>query len=405
MGLPKKILIAEDDPASCKILKTLVGKWDFDAVTASDGSEAWEIFKGDPDIHFILSDWMMPEVDGLELCKRVRSVRDRRYTYFILLTAKSQIEDVVSGLEAGADDFVTKPFNQYELRVRLRAGERVINLENELANKVEQLSKASKQMRRDLAAAATMQRGMLPPETGEFPCMIYSSRYIPSEEVGGDLFNLVKLDEKRLGVYILDVSGHGVPAALLSVAMGRMLSTYDLHASLLLTKDQPDRNSPIIPPREVADRLNQRFQSASSKGDFITFLYGVLDLEKCTFTYTRAGHPSPVVLSENTVQDINDKGDIPIGIVPQYEFGENVIKLKPGDRLFLFTDGLTEAANDERKRFSESRMFDHLEATAGIELEESVRSLVEKVLAWENKPTLSDDMSILGIEITCNCAD
>jgi len=396
---PKKILVAEDDLASGKILRTLLEKWGFQVLTATDGRQAWEVFRGDPDIHIIVSDWMMPDVDGVELCRLVRNLEGRRYTYFILLTAKSQIGDVVSGLEAGADDFVTKPFNQYELRVRIRAGERVVDLETQLANKVEELSRAYRQMRRDLEAAATMQRSMLPVASGELPGMVYASRYIPSQEVGGDLFNLVRLDASRLGVYIFDVSGHGIPAALQSVAMGRMLSTADLQTGLLFAGDESEGGTEVLSPREVARKLNSRFQSASSKGDFITFLYGVLDTKAATLTYTRAGHPCPVHVSNGSVVEIADLGDIPIGIIPHYDYAENTLNLTPGDRLYFFTDGIAEAANSRRERFGEQRMHEYLESASGLTLDESVNGLVQRVLEWRDREVINDDMSILGIEV------
>jgi len=328
----------------------------------------------------------------------VRGAENRRYTYFILLTAKSQVDDVISGLEAGADDFVTKPFNQYELRVRLRAGERVVDLETQLAAKVEQLSRASRQMRRDLAAAARMQKAMLPPPVGEIHGISFASSYIPCEQVGGDLFNILELDESHLGIYIFDVSGHGVTAALQSIAMGRMLSTYDLHATLILDSSEENRAGSIIPPQEVAGRLNTRFQSASSKGDFITFLYGVLDTNTGTFTYTRAGHPCPIHLTGATLNEISHKGDIPIGIVPDYQFGRNTIELKPADRLYLFTDGIIEASDIRSERFGEGRMIDYLKASATSPLDQTVSGLVKDVLDWQNEAVVNDDMSILAIE-------
>jgi len=395
----KKILVVEDDRASAKILATLFGKWGFDVITAGDGAKGWELFQSDPDIRIVISDWMMPEIDGVELCRKVRSLVDRHYTYFILLTAKTQTDDVVIGMEAGADDFVTKPFNQYELRVRIHAGERVVDLETELAGKVEELSTAYRQMRNDLAAAAAMQQGMIPPLTGRLPGLRYSACYIPSEGIGGDMFNVIELPDSRLGVYIFDVSGHGVAAALQSVAMGRMLSPYNQTASLLLDSFTSDGSPAVVPPRAVVDRLNSRFQSASSKGDFITFLYGILSKDLSTFTYTRAGHPAPVLVSAGSLIDVPDKGDIPIGILPNYSYEENVLKLKPSDRLYFFTDGVLEASNPSRVRFGEEKLHASLAETAALSLEESVERLASAVFEWCGKPATDDDMTVLGIEI------
>ena len=127
-----RILIAEDAPVSQRLLLRSLQKWGHEVVAASDGAEAWQRFLAE-DFRFVISDWMMPEMDGVELIRRIRACERSGYVYTILLTAKSAKEDVVVGMDAGADDFITKPFDQDELRLRLRAGERILRLEQTLA--------------------------------------------------------------------------------------------------------------------------------------------------------------------------------------------------------------------------------------------------------------------------------
>ncbi|MBA3012211.1 MAG: diguanylate cyclase [Proteobacteria bacterium] len=132
-----KILIADDDPISRRILEANLLEWGYELMVASDGLEAWEILQKPESPNLIISDWMMPRMDGLELCREIRNMEKSKYIYFIILTAKGEKKDIISGLEAGADDFLTKPFNQEELKYRTRIGERVLNLEHrimELAN-------------------------------------------------------------------------------------------------------------------------------------------------------------------------------------------------------------------------------------------------------------------------------
>jgi two-component system cell cycle response regulator len=132
-----KILIAEDDPISRRILEVNLREWGYEVMVASDGAEAWEIIQQAESPNLIISDWMMPRMDGLALCREIRNMENSEYIYFIILTAKGENKDIIEGLEAGADDFLTKPFNQEELKYRTRIGERVINLERrimELAN-------------------------------------------------------------------------------------------------------------------------------------------------------------------------------------------------------------------------------------------------------------------------------
>ena len=127
-----KVLIAEDDPVTRRLLETSLRKWGYDVVVTSDGLEAWEVFQGPSVPSLVISDWMMPDMDGLELCQKIRKMRRSSYTYFIILTAKVGKEDVIMGLDAGADDFLTKPFNPEELKYRLKIGERIINLEQRI---------------------------------------------------------------------------------------------------------------------------------------------------------------------------------------------------------------------------------------------------------------------------------
>jgi phosphoserine phosphatase RsbU/P len=399
--LTTKVLIAEDDPASLLILRTLLEKWGYRVTTATDGADALLKLKEADDLQIIISDWMMPNVDGLELCKLVRSMPNRLYTYFILLTAKSQIEDLVEGMEAGADDFIAKPFNQFELRVRIRAGERTIVLQNELSRKVDELSEASRQMMHDLEAAVAIQMSMLPPKGKKYPGINFSYNFTPCDRIGGDFFNLVALDGNHLGIYICDVSGHGVPAALQSVALARMLSIYDPSASILLKQISCEGEDHIVPPCEVASRLNMGFQFASTRGDFITFLYGVLDCKERTFTYTRAGHPAPVIISrEKQVLSI-DEGGIPLGIVPDLTYNEQTIKLHKGDRLYFYTDGLTEIADSNSVRFGEEHLRSYLTSAMDQGLENSVDGVVQEAIKMLGQRQRADDLTILGIEVEC----
>ena len=127
-----KILIAEDDPVSRRLLEAFLSKWGYDVAVTRDGREAWAVL-GEADApSLVVSDWMMPKVDGLELCRKIREMQRSHYTYFIILTAKERKEDVIQGLEAGADDFLIKPFHQEELKYRVQIGERIIKLEQRI---------------------------------------------------------------------------------------------------------------------------------------------------------------------------------------------------------------------------------------------------------------------------------
>lgn len=140
-----KILIAEDDLISRRLLEKTLKEWGFEAILAENGQEAWEIFQKE-EVKFVLADWIMPVMDGVALCRQIRNLESSGYVYFILLTGKDTKEDIVEGLECGADDYLTKPFDREELRVRLRAGERILNLEKELLGKNNELINLNKRL-------------------------------------------------------------------------------------------------------------------------------------------------------------------------------------------------------------------------------------------------------------------
>ena len=136
-----KVLIADDDPVSRRLLQSDLQKWGYEVTVAMDGAEAWRLFQ-EGDFALVISDWMMPGLDGPELIRRIRACEKPNYVYTILLTAMSHKEELVQGMEAGADDFVSKPFDRNELHVRLRAGERIFKLEQALKEQTQALRDA-----------------------------------------------------------------------------------------------------------------------------------------------------------------------------------------------------------------------------------------------------------------------
>jgi diguanylate cyclase (GGDEF)-like protein len=134
-----QILVAEDNPVFQSMLKKMLGKWGYDVVLADNGEHAWRILQGHGAPPLAILDWMMPGMDGVEICRRIRTAEQQRYVYVILLTGKTEQKDLVEGMEAGADDYVTKPFNTHELRVRLRAGRRILDLQEQLLQAQEAL--------------------------------------------------------------------------------------------------------------------------------------------------------------------------------------------------------------------------------------------------------------------------
>ena len=137
-----KVLIAEDDVVSRRMLQVFLMRWGYQVVMATDGAEAWRVLESSDAPRLAIVDWMMPVMDGIEICRREREAQRALPAYIILLTARGANEDIVKGLDAGADDYVTKPFNREELRARVRVGVRILELQSNLAGRVGELERA-----------------------------------------------------------------------------------------------------------------------------------------------------------------------------------------------------------------------------------------------------------------------
>ena len=393
-----KILIAEDEAVSRKILQRTLQKWGYEVVAAKNGKEALEAFEKDT-FQMIITDWMMPEMNGLELVEKIRRSPENDFVYIIMLTAKAQKGDLVVGMEAGADDFVAKPFDRGELQVRLRAGERIIRLEKKLSVRNAELERINQRMRVDLEAAAEIQKSLLPSEIPTIEGVDVAWEYRPCDELAGDILNVFKLDERHLGFYVLDVSGHGVPAALLAVTVSRMLSpTTTDQASLLKTRDKTTGKFSLTPPAEVANQLNRRFQMTPENGQFFTMLYGIIDVKTRRLHYATAGHPPIIRISRHSDQAEMKVASLPIGFLEDVSYEEQFVQLHPGDRLYLYSDGIPEAENRAQDLYGTERMVASLKGNAELSLRESMQMLLVDVHLWA-QIALKDDATLMGIEI------
>ncbi|HEV3203652.1 MAG TPA: SpoIIE family protein phosphatase [Gemmataceae bacterium] len=401
-----KVLIAEDDPVTRQVLQNHLEKWGHEVVAAENGVEAWKLFQSN-DIHIVISDWMMPEMNGLDLVFRIRSFQGPIYVYIIILTAKTRKEDIVRGMEAGADDVLAKPFDREELRVRLRAAERIVRLEQDLAGRNAELQKANAQigaanlrMKRDLEAAAKIQQALLPTTLPTLKGARFAWAFNPCEELAGDNLGIVKLDDSHVALYVLDVSGHGLAAALLSVSVRHLLSPLPASTSLLRQPIPGQSAYQLIPPVQVADQLNRRFPMDFAIGQFFTLLYGILNLETRQFRYVSAGQPGPVHLRGDEDGAILASPGYPIGILREPAYEENVLALARGDRLYLYSDGIVEAGNAKNEQFGNKRLLHTLRQSRRFPLKESLDHLISNVEEWCATPHLRDDVSLVAAEMT-----
>ena len=393
-----KILIAEDDGVSRRVLETRLEKWGHQVVITKDGAEAWNVFK-DEEFSMVITDWMMPELDGVELLKRIRSSHTSGYVYIMMLTAKQQKNDLLEAMEAGADDFLTKPFDKDELRVRLRAGERIIELEKNLARRNRELKTVNERMKQDLEAASSIQRSLLPAKTPDIPGFNFAWKFKPCDELAGDSLNIFALEDQHVGLYVLDVSGHGVSAALLSVTLSRLLSPTSDQSTLVKQQLKDSAGFSLVSPAQVAEQLNRQFKLDTRTGQFFTILYSILNIKTGELRYVSAGHPSIALLSRNTDPSLLENPGFPIGFIETAEYDENLIRLKPGDRLYMYSDGITEAKNTRKELFSEKRLIEVLHKNFFLPLDESLSALLMSLEKWNGTGEYEDDITILAIEM------
>ncbi len=401
-----RVLVAEDDRATRARILTYLTEWGHQGIPAGDGQEAWEVFRDDGDIPMVITDWQMPIVDGVELIRRIRADKeDVIYHYTILLTSRSEKKDIVAGMEAGADDFIGKPFDKDELRARIDAGERIMRLELELTEKNQKLEssnlkirKANERMKQSLQAAASIQQSFLPHRHKEFETARFTFHFQPCDELAGDTLNIVPLDHDHVAVYAIDVSGHGVPAALMSVHLSRILTRSSGSEAILREVDAGGVIHPA-PPSSIAAALNRRFTFDAVNQQYFTMISGVFDLVAREFRYTSAGHPGPVLVSGGHAEIMAPQPPA-IGFIRDTEFGERTLELQTGDRLLFYTDGIFEVCDSDEVEFGEQRLADTFLASADKPLKEAVSSTVFAARKWTGGAPFDDDISVIGVEIT-----
>jgi len=386
-----QILIADDHELSRFKLKTDLEKWGHEVTAVEDGEQAWELFQ-QRRFAIVITDWMMPKVDGLELVKMIRAADCADYVYIIMLTAKSEKHDIVAGMGAGADDFLVKPFHRDELQVRLRAGIRITKLNR-------QLNETNRRLERGLEAAAQIQQSFLPTVTPQIKGYTFAWGHKPCGKLGGDMFNTVSLGDGRVGLYVLDVSGEGVPAALLATTLSRILAPASDHTSILVERNEDGSVARIREPVEVARALNQRFGVQEGK-QYFTLAYGVLHLESRRFEFTSAGHPPLLHLQAGqspTMLDIESYG---IGMAPESEpFQQRSVALQPGDRILIYSDGVPDAMRGDGEVFGAAGLLDAARRSSAKPLDEVIECLLGELRDWRGDATATEDVSVLGFTV------
>lgn len=399
----RRVLVVDDSRAQRKVVAVSLTRQGFDVVEAGSGAEALEILRATP-VDLVLSDWMMPGMDGLELCREVRSLPQEAYVYFILLTSKNEKGAVAQGLDVGADDFLNKPVNPDELRARIYAGDRILKMTRELHDKnrlitatLDEISTLYDALDRDLIEARKMQQSLVRERFRDVGAAQVSLLLKPSGHVGGDLVGFFGAGPGKLGVYSIDVSGHGIASALLTARLAGVLSDGAPEHNIALVQDS-DGGYIARPPQEVATLLNMLMLDDMKSELYFTLVLGYLDLETGRMDIVQCGHPNPVVMRQGRPPDYRGEAGLPIGLIEDADYTQWQLQLAPGDRLMFYSDGFTECADAAGDLLEEEGFARLVAANAGLSGPSFFEALVWDLDAVNGGGEFADDLSAAMIE-------
>ncbi len=394
------LLVVDDVAMNRDLLQRRLTRRGYEVTLAENGAEALDLVSKES-FDLILLDVMMPDIDGMQVLKEIRDTQTRLQLPVIMVTAKDDSKDIIEALKAGANDYVTKPLDLEVLLARI--GTHVI-----LKRTTASLEAANQRLKRDLEAAARIQQANLPEKSPRLGSCQFAWSYVPCEELAGDYLNVVALNENHAAFYLLDVSGHGVQAALLAVAINHMLSPSRGDTSVVNRPnrnriDDSDETFLVTPPEEVAEKLNRRFPFDPAAGQFFTILYGVVNLDTGECRYVSTGHPSPIYLPADGPPRLLESKGTPVGIVqaddPDFEpYQALTLTLNPGDRILLYSDGLVEAMDKNDQAFGLNRLTDAFVERRQAPLDENLESIMKEVDIWLSGMDARDDLSLLALE-------
>jgi len=396
-GQPASILVVDDTPANLQVLAGMLKDRGYKVRPVPSGRLALLAAHRDPP-DLVLLDINMPEMNGYEVCEEFKVDEKLKGIPIIFISALTEPLDKVKAFAIGGVDYLTKPFQMEELHARVETHLKLRRLQIELEATNARLAEANGRMSRDLKAAAKIQETFLPRKSPRVASTDFAWIFRPCDELAGDGLNIVPLGDGRVGLYILDVSGHGVASALLSMTMSRLLSPRSEPSSILIREADAGNRNDITPPAEVATLLNRLFPFDTATEQFATMVYGILNAETGEFFYVSAGHPGPVHLPAGRDPVILESQGSPIGLADD-AYVERSVRLAAGDRLYLYSDGVPEAMNPGGEQFGDVRLLEAISRTRSQPLQEGVASLLEAIATWHGTGRSRDDISILAVEI------
>ena len=376
------ILIIDDDRVTCRVLQRVLEAQGYTVTVAPNGQAGIQRAQSIRPA-LIICDWMMPIMDGIEVCRALKADSALATTFFILLTSRVDLEDRIEGLNAGADEFLSKPIDPNELKARVRAGLRLYQLNQDLSELNLALQHEKQRLEQERAEAADYVRSILPAPL-EASCII-RSRFVPSSQLGGDCFDYFWITPERLVIYLLDVSGHGLKSALSSVQILQVLRSRGLGVD-------------YQQPQAVLEALNGLFVMEEHDHQYFTIWYGVYEPARRELVFASAGHPPALLIDAGqppNVQPLKTRG-LPIGMFAEAEYGCDRISISPDSTLYIFSDGIYEILQPDGQiwglpAFSESLKGTHVSGHPSLD------TILDETKAHCTTAAFSDDLSLLQV--------
>jgi sigma-B regulation protein RsbU (phosphoserine phosphatase) len=385
--MPVKIL-SVDDEMDLELLLTQyfrrkIRKGEYEFVFAHNGLEALTMMVKHPDIEIILSDINMPEMDGLTLLAKVNEMRNPALKV-IMVSAYGDMGNIRQAMNNGAFDFATKPIDLDDLSVTIEKAIDQINYVHQMQKEHSQLES----LKGDLAIASEIQQAILPRVFPPFPEIAdkldIAASMTPAKDVGGDFYDLFRIDDERIGFVIADVSGKGIPAAIFMAVSRTLIRATGVRGGS---------------PAECIAYSNKLLAAESVDCMFVTVFYGIININTGEINYCNAGHNPPYVLKhDGKVEQLPTMGDCMVGAIDGLPYHEATLQLEKGDALVMYTDGVTEAMNIDYQQFGEERLKETLEDVAMHNCQEMVDAIKSDVAAFAGEAEQSDDITVLTLK-------
>jgi phosphoserine phosphatase RsbU/P len=377
-----EILVVDDDAMSRRVLAQLLSAAGYNCRVSNDGSEALETIHARPP-SLLLLDFDMPGLNGAEVLRRLRSDENPTVAQIpaIMLTAHGSDQSEVSCLQAGADDFVTKPVNASVLRARIETQLRLRSMRRQLERQNDELEKWRRDLERDLAAARLTQQSLIPQKPLLLPGWQIATCYHPVIQVGGDIYGWLRMKDGRVLFWIADGTGHGAAAALLTTL-----------AKLLFHHGSMDHDSPA----SLMEAVDNDFRSIFGARSFMTAMCVALDPATGQAQVVGAGHPSLLVVHRKGTTESIASVAPPLGMIKRSAFTETAIDLEPGDAFLLYTDGLFRWTKDERYPVTPAQLekiLDHSAPSAEVLL----KRIVAQTAPENSAKTAPDDVAAIAV--------